>query len=394
MRILHITSQAPDTKSGGELGVYQTIKSLYLNDYDIDYVGPEIKKREISLFYRNLYYLSPDRNKIRRCLRLLQGITNSRYNAWRKLQLDCEKYDVVVLDFTKLDYIVKNNKIKKLIVKVHNVEYDYARNDYAKNGGITRKIIALMSKKQERAILDRADAILTLTENDKNRLKELYGEQLEKKIVINPVAVEKKVNEGKKSKGFISLLITGSLWYGDNVDGAVWFIENVFSKLNFNARLVIAGSNPNEKIKRVVSKFSNIELYDSPDSMAPFFETCDVVIAPVFEGAGMKVKVAEALSYSKIVVGTRHAFIGYDVIDCDNAFIADSEEEFIRALNSIYSFTDNQWTEKQKRIEKLFLSKYSIASSAKVWQKTVEIVSKEDIGYQEQKDNVKRKWSD
>lgn len=95
----------------------------------------------------------------------------------------------------------------------------------------------------------------------------------------------------------------------------------------------------------------------------------------------MKVKVAEALSYSKIVVGTRHAFVGYDVIDCDNAFIADSEEEFIRALNSIYSFTDNQWTEKQKRIEKLFLSKYSIASSAKVWQKTVELVSKEDIGY-------------
>lgn len=374
MRILHITSQAPGMRSGGELGVYQTIKSLCLNGYDVDYVGPEIKDKNISVLYKNLYFLDPDKNILRRCYFMLHGITNSRYYAWRKLKIDCGKYDVVVLDFTKLDYVLKDDRIGKLIVKVHNVEYDYAHNDFLKNGGFTRKIVALLSKRQEKAILNRADAVLALTLKDKKRIKELYGNQLGDKITINPVAVANKMNKITSPKDCMSLLITGSLWYGDNVEGTIWFIENVFSELKFATRLVIAGANPSEKIKKVISKYSNIELYDSPDNMNEFFEECNVVIAPVFDGAGMKVKVAEALSYSKIVVGTRHAFIGYDVISCNNVYIADTKEEFISALDSIYLYDDDQWIKQQEKIKKLFISQYSFESSAKVWNAVIESV--------------------
>ena len=47
MRILQITIQAPGSRSGGEIGVRQTLLSLIGNGYEVDYVGPEISEPKI-----------------------------------------------------------------------------------------------------------------------------------------------------------------------------------------------------------------------------------------------------------------------------------------------------------------------------------------------------------
>lgn len=47
--------------------------------------------------------------------------------------------------------------------------------------------------------------------------------------------------------------------------------------------------------------------------MAEYIYNADFLIAPIFEGSGMKLKTAEALMYGKTVFGTTEAFEGYDV---------------------------------------------------------------------------------
>lgn len=376
MKILQITAQAPGKRSGGELGVLQTTMSITDNRNIVDYVGPEIPDKNICSLYRNTFILKSEGFSIRRITNLLRGITNSRYIAWKKLILDIDSYDVIVMDFAKLDYVLKRIKGKFLVVKEHNVEFDYSRNDFKKNGGFNKYIVHLFSRKQEANILKRANVILVLTECDKKRLAELYGRNILSKIKNNPVCILDHNFDLHKKNNCMQMLITGSFWYGDNVEGAIWFIEKVFSKLNFTKKLVIAGSRPNEKIKSVCSLNNEIELIDSPDEMEPFFKQCDIVITPVFSGAGMKVKVAEALSYGKPVIGTEHALVGYDFENGKDLFLAKDEQEFIDSIYLINEMNDDNYLKLCLNARELYKKKYSINASSLVWKEAIEMRKK------------------
>lgn len=371
MKILQISPQVPGKKSGGELGVLQTVLSLKESGYLIDYIGPEIKDQDVISLYNECYFLEYTNNVILRMINLLRGITNGRYLSWKELDLDFTKYDVVVLDFTKLDYIFKKIHSKNVIVKVHNVEYDYAKNDFNKNKGVTKLVIYLLAKKQEARVLKNVDAIMTLTENDKMRLLQIYGDGYIDKIYLNPVCINEKKQIVQQKNEELKMLITGSLWYGDNVNGAIWFIRNVYCKLQFKKKLVIAGARPNPELRKEVSMHKDIVLVDSPKDISPFFYECDIFIAPVFDGAGMKVKVAEALSYGKPVIGTSHAFIGYQIRDGYNSFVANKSEEFINKLTEISKMNQNEWNDIVEASKRLFKENYSISNSSKQWNEVI-----------------------
>ena len=130
--------------------------------------------------------------------------------------------------------------------------------------------------------------------------------------------------------------MTGTLNYGPNVDGIIWFLDNVWTK-NYNNEkftLTIAGAHPNEKLKGIIANNTNVTLIDTPDDMTEYFLNADCYIAPIFDGAGMKVKVAEALSYGLPVIGTTHAFIGYEEIE-EGKYLANTTAEFIQQIEKL-----------------------------------------------------------
>lgn len=77
--------------------------------------------------------------------------------------------------------------------------------------------------------------------------------------------------------------------------------------------MVCAGARPSDEIKQTISKYRDIHLVDTPPTMDPYFRHALAYVAPILSGAGMKVKVAEALSYGLTVFGTPHALLGYDM---------------------------------------------------------------------------------
>ena len=83
----------------------------------------------------------------------------------------------------------------------------------------------------------------------------------------------------------------------------------------------------------MIANAERCTLVDSPEDMAPYFRGASLYLAPIFSGAGMKVKVAEALSYGLQVVGTRHAFIGYN--EASTAlFEAETARDFASSIKS------------------------------------------------------------
>jgi hypothetical protein len=84
----------------------------------------------------------------------------------------------------------------------------------------------------------------------------------------------------------------------------------------------------------------------------------------------MKVKVAEALSYGLVVIGTEHAFIGYKV-DGVSCVLAETEKEFIDAI-----FDKNNY-DKKFIVKSVFEDLYAIKHSKNMFHKAIDSVLKE-----------------
>lgn len=390
MNILQITPEAPSSRSGGGIGVRQTLLSLLENGDQVDYVGPEITEEPLKALYRRTYILEPSHNVLLRIYDTLFMNTNRRYRAWKALKLDIEAYDLIVMDFTKLHYVLERIGDMPLLVRVHNVEQDYSRNDLRHHRTLVHLLDAAFSGPRERRIVRRADRLLVLTEKDQNRLCSLY--QISKgKTKLLPVCIPapKKAESGKEkcdqdrrneikekkettcTQTPLRLLITGSLWFGSNYEGTIWFLDEVFAKLGDAVSLCIAGARPHPSLVQRVQSVPNIRLIDTPPDMAPYFREADLFIAPVFDGAGMKVKVAEALSYGLPVVGTSHAFEGYEITEGLTGWQADDAASFLAAVSAYRSLSEAERMKRRHAAERLFNARYSIACSAAVFQETI-----------------------
>ena len=76
----------------------------------------------------------------------------------------------------------------------------------------------------------------------------------------------------------------------------------------------------------------NIELlgrYDNPDD---FYLLGDVVINPVYEGSGLKIKTFEAIAHGKVTIVHPHSQIGIYHPDIAPLTIAQSADDYISAI--------------------------------------------------------------
>lgn len=345
MKILHIATQAPGHTSGGEIGTL--LFSYALNNIDavVDYIGPEIKDRTIASWYNKTIYLEKPISKIEKAWTLMHFYFDRHYLGWKRTKIDYNEYQVIFVEFTKMDYfirdILKSGYRGKIIVRAHNVEHDFFKINFMAHKTFMNGAKYLISKKREGYMIANSDLVLAITELDKKRLIELYNVSPDK-VQIFPVAV----NFAKNDKTFdgkignrIKCLITGSLWFGPNADATVWFLKEVYPAVKNICDLTVAGFRPNEDVKHSCQE-SGVKLIDSPDDMEPYFNKTEMVLAPIFDGGGMKVKIAEALSYGLPVVTTNHGNIGYELVDHKNAFIANTAEEFVKAIQDYYNMSE------------------------------------------------------
>ena len=394
MNILQITTQAPGARSGGEMGIRQSLLSLIANGYSVDYVGPHIDD-DCRGLYRRLYELEPSDNTLLRIWDTLHGRTNRRYRSWKALAgtLDMAGYDAVLLEFAKLDYVLDHIPHNRLMVRAHNVEADYSERNYRFHKSPAHLIEKMLAPKRERAVLGAAKEIAALTEEDGARLVKLYRLP-EKKITVIPVCLSANENKtpekeadaadissdgvcaesrfGEKRDGVFTILLTGSLWFGPNYEGVNWFLQKVYPGLDFKKHIVIAGARPNDRLLETVSGLSDCEIVDSPASMDPYFKAADFYVAPVFDGAGMKVKVAEAMSYGLPVAGTGHAFIGYDIKGTRGLFASDDAGGLADMINEYQALDCAEKLRVRDGIRELFESRYSMNVSASLFKAMAE----------------------
>lgn len=376
MRVLEVSFIPPDNMSGGGRGILQSIRSIIAN-MEMDYVGPAfnlelLSGTEESNNLKNVFTLCPSKYGVKSAINfMIYGVTTSFFEAWieKSLQLNWAEYDFVHIESSRYDFVVKDAKKhnKKVIIRLHNIERDYGLNALQREWSIGNIIRYKSFKINEKRCVKKADRLIFITQQDVTRAEHLYG-GIADKSMVNPVCmnlsnIDVTNYTGKKSKRY-TFLITGSLSFGPNSDGIIWFIENVWNRLckdiYIDADLIVAGSKPTDELKVLISKNDTISLIDTPKDMAPYLLKADAYIAPIFDGAGMKVKVAEALSFGLPVIGTDHAWIGYETIQCGR-YVANTADQFIHEMGFLMGNTAD--VNQRKTIQDNFNRNYSMSSS-------------------------------
>ena len=209
----------------------------------------------------------------------------------------------------------------------------------------------------ERKAVQHSDSLICLNERDSQLLNRLYGRRA---THVSPMTLRDKLPQGSilpKIEGREKFaLFVGGVFYANRV-GIAWFVKNVAPYINIKTRIVGRGF---EKYRADLEIDGKVEVIGEVESMAKWYQDAYFVIAPIFDGSGMKTKVAEALMFGKKVIGTPEAFTGYEDIADRAGRVCRTSEEFVDAIDSADEIVNSSF---DLELRQIYEKKYSYAAA-------------------------------
>ncbi len=245
------------------------------------------------------------------------------------------KPDIIVLEFTEM--VLLAPKIRKLFPDVrllaseHDVSYLGCERKVLNENNLLKRILKTIKyrirKRNELKALALCDSVMPHNFKDKSLL--IKDGVSERKIyVLTPFF--QKVNCSRKPD-YKTILFYGAMGRSANVDAAIWFIENVLPKIdNKDVKFIILGSNPQKKLLKYKSE--NVIITGFVEDIFPYFESCMCMVVPLRDGAGIKVKVLEALSAGIPVLTNEIGIEGIKATDGIEYIYCNKSEDFVSTI--------------------------------------------------------------
>ena len=213
----------------------------------------------------------------------------------------------------------------------HNVEARFFYGSLKKTKTIKALLVMLANYLAERKSVKYSDVRIMLNLRDSEMLNKIYGKPAThiSALTVPDTRFNRSINKIEIGKSGYALFVGGSFYA--NRYGLEWYAQNVAPNVLIKTLVVGRGF---DKLKNVLEKNSNIEVIGEVDCMASWYENADFVVAPIFDGSGMKTKVGEALMFGKMVIGTSEAFCGYEDALPTAGIVCDTKEDFIDAIQN------------------------------------------------------------
>ena len=149
-----------------------------------------------------------------------------------------------------------------------------------------------MMRKYEGQICRNFDAVLTVSEVDKQALEEVSG-QMKASYVI-PIAVDTdEVSLVKRSCNANRIVHVGTMFWPPNIDGILWFTREVLPLVHAIQPEIgfdIIGAKPPHEILQLAEADPRIRVTGYVEDVNPYLENAGVLIVPLRAGGGMRVK--------------------------------------------------------------------------------------------------------
>lgn len=258
-------------------------------------------------------------------------------------------------------YLVRHGYHGKIVVFFHNVESVLLPT--LKSDALPW-LNGIMARRNERLAMQYASRIVCLNRRDLDTLERLHPDIPFSNFEIIPIhredAIRLSSEDGERVGAPLRCLFLGS-YFSPNVNGLEWFLRNVLDHVPITLDVVGSGM---EKLK---DKWIHPRL--SIRGFVADLQECvtqaDVLVFPIFEGSGMKVKTCEAMMYGKNIIGTPEAFEGYLVDTARVGACCKNREEFIAALNRMAAERPMRYNAYTRHT---FVEHYSSTAVAPLWR--------------------------
>jgi glycosyltransferase involved in cell wall biosynthesis len=238
------------------------------------------------------------------------------------------------------------NPLAKYLLDAHNVDHLL----FAEQNDLGLKKIKNefnQLKKIESQLSNIVHGIITCSAIDFNIFHHLNSSSLKGIVVPNGVDINRNTFQVFKDNNTPRLLFCGSLDYGPNKEGIIWFANEVWPlvlKQFKNATLTIIGRNPSRDTISFFSGIQGINFIGPVKDVRLFYKECTISIVPIFTGSGTRLKILEAMALGIPVVSTSKGAEGIDIEDGKNIVIADNKTVMYKSIcyllfNSTFYYT-------------------------------------------------------
>lgn len=137
----------------------------------------------------------------------------------------------------------------------------------------------------------------------------------------------------------------------NNRRSANWFFNKVYPILPENINICIVG-----KITNCIDDYPNVTKIPFAENLDPYYQKSRIVLCPMLEGTGIKIKVVEAFAYGLPVVGTLRAIDGLPNKIKNGCLISDDPAMFAEHIKTLLS--DKEKYQEQHRLAKVMFDTF------------------------------------
>lgn len=309
-KILYVTAFPPNDRTAGQNYSMNLIGDLS-NTHHVDIIYWRYKKHSISQEISDKVTVLKEYNVNMKALSivwstifLLFPFFTVRFNLsalWyiRKIS---EHYDVVYFDFSQIFiYSLFLSHSCKIMMCHDVISQKFARDNKF-------YIYKWWIDYSEKKLLNSAKRILCFSEKDKALI--LVNKEISVEVVS--FYIDRKILDVQfKSLKLESFFCFYGAWNrNENLSGLIWFIDKVLPLCNSDITFKIIGGGMPLDVRAKIEKKQNISYLGFVDDPYSIIAKSKALLAPLFSGAGVKVKVIEALALGTPVIGTEIAFEG------------------------------------------------------------------------------------
>jgi glycosyltransferase involved in cell wall biosynthesis len=282
------------------------------------------------------------------CLPFLHPVFTSRFSFLKGLCLRrlSKNYDGVIFNFSQvLIYSLFINHPNKFFVS-----HDVITQNYLRRSGFFSKLNAIFIFVSEWFLVKTFNGVIfTFSNKDSVLISRWFSKKsLPVNFYLDPLILNTEAYENDR------FLFYAAWGRRENKLGLIWFLRTVMPLVDKSISFEIIGPDISDEIIQAASSYqSRFIFHGFVDNPYIYLRSCKALLAPLFEGAGVKVKVIEALASGTLVIGTDVSFEGVDVDLLDGCVSCLTAHDFANSINSL-AFSDDKKTR-----QKAFLDKYA-----------------------------------
>jgi len=263
---------------------------------------------------------------------------------WRvkQVQDDVEKLlaentmDVCIADFLFAAANVPLRGRVPVVLFEHNVEYLIWQRLSAIEPRFWRRALFEVEwrklRSSERAVCQRADLTVAVSEEDRRRLSMLAPAA---RITSIPTGVDTTYFAPSTTSEIpTQLVFTGSMDWQPNEDAVAYFVDAILPRIRREVPAVsfaVVGRRPSARV-RALAERAGITVTGTVDDVRPYIAQAAVYVVPLRAGGGTRLKIFEALAMQKAVVSTTVGAEGLALMPGREFIAADDPEAFAQEV--------------------------------------------------------------